>query len=102
MIEQKLSFDQFMVDYFQEGDDIVVQCLWLQNLIKDSREQSLALMKANDKVSQLLHKIDCLEAKIEMFEMYPPECYSTFITDDVIGFATVERCEEVLQLIKDI
>ena len=29
-------------------------------------------------------------------------CYSTFITDDVIGFATVERCEEVLQLIKDI
>ena len=29
-------------------------------------------------------------------------CYDTFITDDVIGFATVERCEEVLQLIKDL
>ena len=72
MIEEKLSFDQFMIDYFQEGDDIVVQCLWLQSLIRSENEQALALCKANDQVRKLLHKIDCLEAKIEMFEMYPP------------------------------
>lgn len=64
-----MKLDQFMMDFWKENDEITVQCLWLQKLIKDENQCALKVHDLECKVRQLLNKIDGLEAKIELIDL---------------------------------
>lgn len=61
--------ESLLVDYFPENYFIEVQCLWLQNELKEGKNQLKQISKYKDTISKLLTKIDGLEAKLELIEL---------------------------------
>ena len=61
--------ESLLVDYFPEDYFIEVQCRWLQNELKEGKNQLTQINQYKDTISKLLAKIDGLEAKLELTEL---------------------------------
>lgn len=76
------NIETLLIDFFKEDDYIDVQCLWLQNELKEGKNQLKQINQYKDTISKLLTKIDGLEARIELTELLNSKS----------GFTFDERC----------
>lgn len=63
-----MNLEQFRIDHFRESEVIEVQCLWLQQKLKEL--DNIATLKR--RLDGLQHQNDRLKAQLELKELAKP------------------------------
>jgi len=61
-----MKLEQFRVDFYKEDDHIDVQCLWLQQKLKEADAYKQQVDALNRRVQGLIHKNDRLESQLAL------------------------------------
>jgi len=61
-----MKLEQFRVDFYKEDDHIDVQCLWLQQQLKEMDAYKQQVGALERRVQGLLHKTDRLESQLAL------------------------------------
>lgn len=58
-----MKIEEFRVDYFRDDEEISVNCLWLQELLKNNETLAIKLLQEKENMKRLLSKVNTLETE---------------------------------------